>query len=397
MQKRYRLTAAAMALALLAAACGSDDDDDAGGGGPDTTAADTPTEIGEGEGAVSILAWPYYAEDGTQDPNYDWVSKFEEDTGCEASVKYFGTSDEAFTLFGTGDYDVVSASGDSSMRSVASGDAAPINTDLLTNYADLADFLKEQAWNSLDGVVYGVPHGWGANVLQYNSEVVSPAPDSWGAVFDPESPYAGKIAAYDSPIYIADAAVYLMATQPELGIENPYALDEEQFAAAVDLLKEQNGLLAEYWSDYVAYEDNYRAGSTVMGTSWQIIVNTLQADEPPTPVDSVLPKEGSTAWSDNWMIHAEAEHPNCAYEWINYITSPEVQAEVATTFGEAPANLKACESIAEHCEQYHADDSAYYDQLHYWTTPTKECLDGRTDVECKDYSEWVSAWTEIKG
>jgi putative spermidine/putrescine transport system substrate-binding protein len=382
-----------MVLVLVAGACG--DDDDAGGGGGTTEAAQT--EIGEGEGAVSILAWPYYAEDGTQDPNYDWVTAFEEDTGCEASVKYFATSDEAFTLFGTGDYDVVSASGDSSMRSVASGDAAPINVDLLENYDDIAPFLKEQAWNSADGTVYGVPHGWGANVLQYNTDVVSPAPDSWGAVFDPDSPYAGKIAAYDSPTYIADAAVYLMATQPELGIENPYALDDEQFAAAVDLLKEQNGLLSEYWSDYVAYEDNYRAGSTVMGTSWQVIVNTLQADEPPTPVDSVLPKEGSTAWSDNWMVHSEAEHPNCAYEWLNYITSPDVQAEVATTFGEAPANLKACESIADHCDQYHADDPAYYGQLHYWTTPTKECLDGRTDVECKDYSEWVSAWTEIKG
>lgn len=397
MHKRYRVAAAAMALVLIAGACGDDDDGDDATDTTDTTAAPTQNEIGEGEGAVSILAWPYYAEDGSQTPGLDWVSKFETDTGCEASVKYFGTSDEAFTLFGTGDYDVVSASGDSSMRSVASGDAAPINTELLTNYADLADFLKEQPWNSVDGTVYGVPHGWGANVLQYNTEVVSPAPDSWGAVFDPESPYAGKIAAYDSPIYIADAAVYLMATEPDLGIENPYALDDDQFAAAVDLLKVQNGLLAEYWSDYVAYEDNFRAGSTVMGTSWEIIASTLQADEPPTPVDSVLPKEGSTAWSDNWMVHAEAKNPNCAYEWLNYITTPDVQAEVASTFGEAPANLKACESIAEHCTQYHADDATYYDQLHYWTTPTKECLDGRTDVECKDYSEWVAAWTEIKG
>jgi putative spermidine/putrescine transport system substrate-binding protein len=394
MHKRYRVAAAALTFVFAAGACGGDDGDE---GTTDTTGAPTQDEIGEGEGAISILAWPYYAEDGTQDPNYDWVSKFETDTGCNASVKYFGTSDEAFTLFGTGDYDVVSASGDSSMRSVASGDAAPINTDLLTNYADLAPFLKEKAWNSIDGTVYGVPHGWGANVLQYNTDVVSPAPDSWGAVFDPESPYAGKIAAYDSPIYIADAAVYLMATQPDLGIENPYALDEDQFTAAVDLLKQQNGLLSEYWSDYVAYEDNFRAGSTVMGTSWQIIANTLQADEPPTPVDSVLPKEGSTAWSDNWMVHSEAKHPNCAYEWLNYITTPDVQAEVASTFGEAPANLKACDSIAEHCTTYHADDQAYYDQLHYWTTPTKACLDGRTDVECKDYSEWVAAWTEIKG
>jgi putative spermidine/putrescine transport system substrate-binding protein len=387
-----RLAAAALALALFGAACGSDDKGDAAG--TTTTKPAMQSSIGEGEGAVSILAWPYYAEDGSQDPNYDWVSKYEQDTGCNASVKYFGTSDEAFTLFGTGDYDVVSASGDSSMRSVASGDAAPINTDLLDNYADIAPFLKAQAWNSVDGTVYGVPHGWGANVLQYNTDVVKPAPTSWGAVFDASSPYAGKIAAYDSPIYIADAALYLKATQPDLGIENPYALDEAQFTAAVDLLKEQKGLLSEYWSDYVAYEDNFRSGSTVLGTSWQIITDTLAAD---TPVASVLPSEGSTAWSDNWMVQSKAKHPNCAYMWINYITSPDVQAEVATTFGEAPANLKACESIAEHCTTYHADDKAYYDQLAYWTTPTKKCLDGRADVDCKDYAEWVAAWTEVKG
>ena len=198
----------------------------------------------------------------------------------------------------------------------------PINTDLIDTYDDLAPFLVEQANNSLDGTVYGVPHGWGANVLQYNTEVVDPAPTSWGAVFDPDSPYAGKIAAYDGPIYIADAALYLMATQPDLGITNPYALDQGQFDDAIDLLKEQSGILSEYWSDYVAYEDNFRSGSTVLGTSWQIITNTLQADDPPTPVDAVLPEEGSTAWSDNWMIYSETEHPNCAYEWINYITSP---------------------------------------------------------------------------
>jgi putative spermidine/putrescine transport system substrate-binding protein len=314
-------------------------------------------------------------------------------------VKYFGTSDEAFTLFGSGDYDVVSASGDSSLRSVASGDAAAINTDLLESYDDLAPFLKEQPWNSVDGTVYGVPHGWGANVLQYNKDVVKPAPDSWEALFDPDSPYAGKLAAYDSPIYIADAAVLLMSTQPDLKITNPYALDEDQFQAAIDLLKEQKPALSEYWSDYVAYEDNFTSGSTVMGTSWQIIANTLTAAEPPVPVDSVLPKEGSTAWSDNWMISSQAEHPNCAYKWINYITTPPVQAEVAATFGEAPANLKACDEpdMAEHCTSYHADDKAYYDQLYYWTTPTKACLDGRTDVDCKDYADWASAWAEVKG
>ncbi|MFM8534548.1 MAG: extracellular solute-binding protein [Acidimicrobiia bacterium] len=402
MKHRYRLAATAMALALVAAACGDDDKKAEPGttnssGSEDTTGTTKAPVIGEGEGALSILAWPGYAEDGSTDPAYDWVTEFETDTGCETTVKYFATSDEAFTLFGSGDYDVVSASGDSSLRSVASGDAAVINTDLLDNYGDIADFLKGQAWNSVGGTVSGVPHGWGANVLQYNPAEVSPAPDSWSAVFDTESPYAGKIAAYDSPIYIADAAVYLMATEPDLGITNPYALDDTQFAAAVDLLKAQKDILAEYWSDYVAYEDNYRAGSTVMGPSWQIIVNTLTGEDPPQPVASVLPKEGSTAWSDNWMVHSAAEHPNCAYLWLNWITSPDTQAAVAGYFGEAPANLAACDQMGDHCEVYHADDQAYYSQLHYWTTPTAACLDGRTDVQCKDYAAWTAAWTEIKG
>jgi putative spermidine/putrescine transport system substrate-binding protein len=395
MPKRYRVIATAIALVLVTAACG--DDNKTSSGSTTTKPKPTQTAIGKGEGNISILAWPYYAEDGTQNPGLDWVSKFETDTGCNAAVKYFGTSDEAFTLFSSGDYDVVSASGDSSLRSVASGDATPLNTDLLDNYGDLADFLKGQAWNTVDDVVYGVPHGWGANVLQYNKDKVSPAPDSWGAVFDARSPYKGKIAAYDSPIYIADAALYLKATQPDLKIDNPYALDDTQFTAAVDLLKQQKPLLAEYWSDYLAYEDNYRAGSTVLGTSWQVVVNTLRDEKPPVPVDSVLPKEGSTAWSDNWMVHSKTKHPNCAYLWLNYITKPDVQATVATTFGEAPANLKACTTVADHCTAYHANDKAYYDQLAYWTTPTKDCLDGRTDVDCKDYAAWVAAWTEIKG
>lgn len=389
MRKGYRLIGAVLALALVAAGCGDDDEGTAGG--------EAQESIGEGEGAVSILAWPYYAEDGTQTPGLDWVTSFENATGCIASVKYFGTSDEAYTLFATGDYDVVSASGDSSMRSVANGDVAPINTSLIDHYADLAPFMKEQSNNSIDGTVYGVPHGWGANVLQYNTEVVKPAPDSWGAVFDANSPYKGKIAAYDGPIYIADAAVYLMATQPDLEIENPYALDDTQFQAAVDLLKAQKPILAEYWSDYAAYEDNFRARSSVLGTAWQIITNTLKADTPPTPVESVLPKEGSTAWADNWMVHSDAARPNCAYMWINHITSPAIQATQTSTYGEAPANLKACATVADHCAQYHAADEGYYSQLHYWTTPTKECLDGRTDVDCKDYSAWVSAWAEIKG
>ena len=269
------------------------------------------------------------------------------------------------------------------------------------HYDELAPFLKEQANNSIDGTVYGIPHGWGANVLQYNTEVVDPAPTSWSVGLRSRLAVRRqdrglRLARSTSPTRRCTS----WTTQPDLGIENPYALDQEQFDAAIELLKEQKPLLSEYWSDYVAYEDNFRSQQHGAGHELADHHQHAPGGRPPTPVDAVLPEEGSTAWSDNWMIHADAEHPNCAYEWINYITSPAVQATVASTFGEAPANLAGLRETADMAataRQYHTDDAAYYDQLAYWTTPTKECLDGRTDVECKDYSEWVAAWTEVKG
>ena len=296
----------------------------------------------------------------------------------------------------TGEYDVVSASGDASLRMIAAGDVEPVNTDLVPNYADIYDFLKDRDWNSVDGQAYGIPHGYGANLLMYRTDEVDPAPTSWGAVFEEDSPYAGKITAYDSPIYIADAALYLMKHEPDLGIENPYALDEDQLAAAVDLLKIQREQISEYWSDYLKEVQAFGTGDSVIGTTWQVIANVAQGEG--TPVEAVLPEEGATGWSDTWMVGTESEHKNCAYLWMDHIVSPEGNAAVSEYFGEAPANPKACDVASEgHCETFNAGDEEFADQIWYWTTPIEQCLDGREDVTCTDYGDWTQAWTEIKG
>jgi putative spermidine/putrescine transport system substrate-binding protein len=385
------------ALAVLAG-CGGDDDNESAGGATTTEAAGGPTKqsVGEGEGRVDLIAWAGYVEDGSTDPKVDWVTDFEQETGCQVNVKIGNTSDEMVTLMRTGNYDGVSASGDATLRLIAAGDVSPVNTKLIPNYADVFDGLKNQKHNSVNGQMYGVPHGRGANLLMWRTDKVTPAPDSWGVVFDENSPYKGKITAYDSPIYIADAALYLMKTQPDLGIKNPYALDDDQFQAAVDLLKKQRGIVGEYWSDYTKEQAAFKSGDTVLGTTWQVIANLLAADK--VKVQTLLPKEGSTGWSDTWMISSKAKHPNCMYRWMNHIISPKGNAAVAEWFGEAPSNKKSCALTAakDHCSLYHASDEAYFKKVWYWTTPTKTCLDGRGSI-CKDYSEWVQAWTEVKG
>ncbi|MFL6218632.1 MAG: ABC transporter substrate-binding protein [Actinomycetes bacterium] len=403
MDRRTKVRAAPVAAAvlLLAAACGGSDSTSSASGSGGAAAAPPSMaaagSVGTGEGQLNIIAWAGYAEDGSNDTTVDWVTPFEQQTGCQVNVKIGNTSDEMVTLMKTGQYDGVSASGDATLRLIYSGDVAPVNTSLVPDYATVAEFLKNRPWNSVNGQMYGIPHGWGANVLAWRTDKVSPPPDTWGSVFDADSPYKGKITAYDSPIYIADAALYLKATKPDLKITNPYELDDTQFQATVDLLKQQRALVGEYWSDYTKAVQALESGDTVLGTQWQVNVNLVNGGSK-AKVDAVVPKEGSTGWSDTWMVSSKAKHPNCMYKWMNHIISPKANAEVAEWFGEAPANSKSCGLTADpnHCKIYHADDEAYFDKVAYWTTPISDCGDGRGQV-CKDYSEWTRAWTEIKG
>ena len=359
------------------------------------------TEVGDGEGRLDLVAWAGYVVGGTggeKVEGYDWVKDFETASGCEVHVKVGGGSSEMVTLMKTGEYDGVSASGDATLRLIAGKDVAPVNLGLVPNYANVFEGLKNQQHNTVNGVSYGVPHGRGANLLLFRTDVVTPEPDSWSVVWEGGDKYKGKVTAYDYEIYIADAAVYLMATKPELGIKNPYALDDAQFTAAVDLLKAQRQNITTYWSAAQAEIDAFTSGDMVVGTSWQYQANVLTGAK--VPVKAILPKEGSTGWSDTWMISSKAKHPNCMYKWMDYIISPKANAAATVYFGEAPVSPQGCAEAEKlspgHCDSFHATDEEYFKKVWYWNTPTAECLDGRGPI-CKDFAAWTQAWTEIKG
>ena len=395
----FGLTAIAASAVLLISSCSSSKSSSSATASGSRAAPPKESmlkSLGKGEGALNIIVWAGYAEDGSDDKTVDWVHPFEQATSCKVNAKVGNTSDEMVTLMKTGQYDGVSASGDATLRLIYGGDVAPVNTALVPNYATISTFLKDQPWNSVNGQMYGIPHGWGANVLMWNPKVVTTAPTSWSSVFDPSSPYKGKITAYDSPIYIADAALYLEKTQPNLKITNPYALDQTQFNAAIAVLKAMKANWSRPWSAYTDEVQDFESGATAIGTAWQINANLINGDKK-VAVDTTVPTEGATGWSDTWMVSSKAKHPNCMYEWMNWITSAETNAAVAQWFGEAPAQTKACAiAAAGFCDQFHALDAAYASKISYWTTPTTQCLDGRGNI-CVDYAQWTQAWTTIKG
>jgi putative spermidine/putrescine transport system substrate-binding protein len=396
---RSRTVARSIALfgvvGLAVAACGGSGDTAPTLDNSPPPAAAYAGPVGTGEGQLSVLAWPGYAEDGSNDPTVDWVTPFEQATGCQVSVRAFATSAEAVQLFSTGEYDVVSASGDASLRLVYGDRVQPVNTDLVPNYVDVLPDLKNKAWNTVAGTNYGIPHGRGANLLLYNLAAYPTPPTTWAGMWEPGSPSAGKISPYGDAIYIADAAVYLMAKRPELGITNPYSLDQTQFDAALALLEQQKPMVAEYWADVVKQGQGLATGALTESQGWQLTANLANADA--TAVGTTKPVEGATGWSDTWMIKKDTPNINCSYLWLNHIVSPEANAQVAEYFGEAPANTKSCALTTnpDHCTQYHAEETDFWNNVWYWTTPVEECIDGRSDVECIGYDEWVRAWTEL--
>ncbi len=411
--KRTRATAALLvSLAFVAAACGDDKEAEAPGTSAekpaDSTAASggdkveyqwTPNAdlVAAAEGQVNVIAWAGYIETGATDPAVNWATPFTDLTGCKVNVKLGNSSDEMVQLMQSGEYDGVSASGDATQRLISGDEVVEIDPAEYSSYGDIFEGLKLKPWNSVDGKPMGVPHGRGANLLVYNTEAFADGvPDSWGVMFGEKSAADGKLSVYDSPIYIADAALYLMATRPDLGIANPYALDQTQFDAAMELLKAQEAQVGQYWALYTDQQAALEDGSVLAGTTWQVIVNLALGNS--AKIDAVKPKEGATGWSDTWMLSSKAKNPNCMKLWMDWIASPWANAQVAEWFGEAPSNTKSCglTANAEHCAIFHAEEEAYWTDVWYWTTATEECLDGRTDAKCVPYTEWVAAWNELR-
>jgi putative spermidine/putrescine transport system substrate-binding protein len=396
------LLAAACAMVLVAA-CGSSpggSSGSSGGGGsaagglgaPPEANAPVPASVGKTEGHLNLIAWEGYAQP-------QWVKPFEQATGCQVSAKYAGSSSEMVSLMangGGGQYDLVSASGDADLRLIYGGDVRPVNIGLIPQWKNFHPFLQNPAFNTIGGKHYGVSYEFGPNVLLYSTKAFPTAPTSWSVLYSKK--YSGQITVPNNPIQIADAALYLSKTKPSLGITDPYELTQPQFSAAVSLLKAEHPLIKKYW-DLASQEISlFQSGTTVVGAAWPYQTNTLKAAK--APVADTIPSQGATGWADTWMLAAKAPHPNCAYKWMQWVTTPKVQAQEALFFGETPANKLACpimDSIQKGgCAAYHADaPESYFQTLKFWKTPLAQCGNGKND--CVPFQQWASAWTQITG
>jgi putative spermidine/putrescine transport system substrate-binding protein len=359
---------------------------------PPTQGMKPQQSVGKGEGELNLIAWEGYAQP-------EWVKPFEQETGCTVNAKYAGSSSEMVSLMangGGGQYDLVSASGDADLRLIYGGDVKPVNVNLVPAWKQLRPFLQSPDFNTINGVHYGISLQFGPNDLLYSTKVFPKAPPSWSVIYSKQ--YAGRITVPNNPIQIADAALYLSAHEPKLGITDPYELTQSQFNAAVGLLKQQRPLIKAYWnlaSDEISLFAN---GEVVVGAAWPYQTGQLQSAG--VKVSDTIPSEGATGWADSWLLAAKAPHPNCAYKWLAYISTAKVQAEQAVNYGETPDNSLACPLMNKlqkgSCDSLHANEpDAYFKSIKFWKTPLAQCDNGKDD--CVPFQQWATAWTQITG
>jgi putative spermidine/putrescine transport system substrate-binding protein len=247
---------------------------------------------------------------------------------------------------------------------------------------------------------YGVPYQWGWNVLMYNTQVFKDqAPTSWKVVFEEQmlpdgKSNKGRVQAFDGPIYIADAALYLMKTKPDLGIKDPYELNEAQYKAALDLLRNQRKLVGKYWHDAFVQIDDFTNEGVVASSAWQFQANILKSKN--RPIATVVPVEGATGWADTTMMHTEAKNPNCAYLWLEHSLNDKLQGDLAAWFGSVPVVLDACKGNKllgdGGCER---QGLGSFEKIAFWKTPTAKCASQKD--QCVPYHKWVSDYIAVLG
>ncbi|MBO2446832.1 extracellular solute-binding protein [Actinomadura barringtoniae] len=394
MRLRAKVLASVM-TAVLATTLGACSD---GGKQKPVGAAKMAATLGPGEGSLSLVTLPGFVESGASDARVDWVTPFQEQTKCQVDLKVVKTAEDMTNEMRNKNrrYDGVAAPPEVAGRLISDHEVTPVNPNLIEGYKKLEPRLR--SLQKRGDTTYGVPYVWGSNLLMYDTRAVQPAPTGWANLFDPgeAKKYAGRLVVRDSPLTIAEAALYLRGKNRKLKITDPYSLTRKQLDAAASVLAKQRPYVKEYWEQPADAVGPFAGGDAALGEVWPYQADVLaQAGR---SVQAISPSEGVTGWTNAWMIGARVAHPNCMYQWMQWTSSVDVQQQVAEWSGAAPANPQACTDgrlKASFCGANHVGDRGFINKVIFAHTPSRNCGGGASAEgkrECTNYAEWNEAW-----
>lgn len=307
---------------------------------------------------LNLLTWEGYADES-------FVVPFEEATGCQVTATYVGSNDDFVPKLaaGGGVYDLISPSIDTTAVVVAAGFIDPIDVSRVERFDELFESFSTAKNITMDGEQWGVPFTWGSIPFMYRTDMISEAPTSLQALWDPQ--YAGKISLWDDK-----SSIYVAARLN--GDMNIYDLNDEQMEAAKQKLIEQKPLIRKYWGTAGELVDLFASGEVWISNTWGGYQSAVLKEQG-IPVEEFIPEENAEGWADSWQLVKDSPNVDCAYQWINYAISEEGQCGVAAVTGYSVANPVAAKNCMsdEQFTALHMDDLDYINRLMLWETPAR--------------------------
>ena len=335
-------------LALFGVACGGDDEaEPAGDGATEASEAATPGSCSE----LNLLTWEGYTDESL-------ISDFEDEWDVKINATFLGSDDEVVAKMAAGGeetYDLISVAASIAPTTIALGGVKPLDTAKLSNADAVFDYLRDPFVS--DDEVYGVPYDWDVNPFLYYDSGVSETPASWDALWD-DPKLADNFAIWDDSgtLFIGAAVLGLDDTVAHLSNLS----DEELDAIKEKMLELKPRAVWTSGGDVATLLANKEVAAAVPG--WTYTYNELKRKNPDAAADLhsvVFDDQGATAWTEAYMITTgiSTECEAVAYEFIDYLLSPEIQAKWGEFIGYIPANPQAVDFMdADTIEATHMDD-----------------------------------------
>lgn len=312
-----------------------------------------PKPIG---GELNFMVWEGYTDTLFTKP-------FEEACGVKVNATYMGSSDDLVAKLRAGGaqtIDLVSPSSDAITQIITANLAMPLDLARIPSYNELMASFRGLSLARKDSSVYGVPWAFGPNPLIYDTTKVTPAPDSWGALWDRK--YRGKLSLQDDIASLWMVAQYLRLDSTDQ--THLYNLSDAELAQVKAKMLELKPNVRKYWATAGDMIQLFQSGEIVAGEGWPLMTAQLRAAG--FPAGEVIPKEGTTAWADHWVMTSGAKNLDAAYAWLEYASQPFTQKLLADVTNYIVANPGAKAYMSPEQVATQRDIADYGTKVNFW-------------------------------
>jgi len=318
------------------------------------------------EPVLRILTWEGLANDA-------WVQPFEKAHHVKVKRTYVGSNDEYMAKLAAGDtqYDMVVIVSSLAQPAIKAGFVEPVDLDRIPNFHEIYPTFQKLDFLRHDGKQYGVPNDWDVLPVTVNSDKVDHC--SFDALFDPK--YKGEIAMWDDVATLGTVAAYM-------GYDNIWTLSDAQLDKVKQKMIAQKPLVRTYWSTGGQITQLFASGEVAATLSWSYV--TKQLEQQGMNVTQCTPKR-TTAFLDSNFVVAGTKHRKLVNEFINYLVSPKVMAQVYQASGFGVSNPKAAEHLPDGAldGSMMAKDAEFRRNINFWR-------------EIPRRGKYLEIWNQIK-